>query len=369
MIHLFSNVFLSTDASMSAQDDNVLLSPAYADIDNNISYEEVTNSKILFWAGTLDELIEKEGDITTILNTIRNHVESSNRRVVINADQKNAVELLAIWNYHTLNDNSIQNILKQIHSSIFFYNSFTQTTRSDFATSAVDVFTYDIEQYAIDVLNKNYTIDEKFFTKIKNQHSIEKMIATYLLTGRCGDGIVNTMQKKMHHIFDSMMYDLKEVILNNITKADFRKQLSITKNYDYSNIEEFTTGNTKIAKLMFAHPMWNYKYLSDFDMVDPSKMDDQSIADIKALIKKIEKYIGNTSILGMDAEKFNRVELCNSMQPEDIKLLLEDERSSKGLENLYFNITLRSINIYIMDYIIENYDNPLLLEELVLRDY
>jgi hypothetical protein len=364
MLHLFKNIYVTTDKLIDLNYDRVVISPENGfDVLDSL---KVNNGKLYSYSKTFEDLIGEGKQYSTaiemfeFLSTI---VESKRTKIVIYCDTYSFTKIMACW-YKIIfakPDKTACKIL--LDNSVYRFQIFYKSRYSinhgnlDFTYQFnIDNFERDFDEIVIDSNSRN-----SFIKKYKKNLSVEFLLATYFsghqdLKSELKESIKILMKKDLEKYF----YELKEIFWVHMYTDRYTKHLGLNKTYDWTNYRDIENDTSKYARLMFNDRIWKSKYMEtattgkNINIEAITEKDIKDFEDYTVIAGK--HWIEEDAYLHLKSDinkmYFLKVYKENGFTDEILEKLLEMEATFENASGSFFSVDLGTVNHYLIQTLI-----------------
>lgn len=366
MLHIFGKIYLTTDEFIDHDCDKILISSVIGGSDSYSKYEEFTNSKILINEISLENVVGSSGvfkDFVDFFNFLFEEYKKTNRKIVINAEEKFFHNILWNWYKIILEDETFENVKKVVNLQIFNYKMFKENliTPKTYFVKNIDTKLPEKIEFIID--NSKIV---NFIEKIKTEIGIEFILSSYCYNGSYKKELKDKIQVLYKKSLESYMYDLRELFLLNYMNDSFAEKVKLNHRYNFDNYEKVFDDGSETTEMLFKNQVWNslvFKMPSTKGNI--LNFDEFNQNSVDALIKFIDQSELN---LNIHKKCLLNYKILNDFTDEVLNQYIDSESTNQEPEPLVLNLSLGTVNTFLVKDILKKYtNNKTKLKNLVLK--
>lgn len=365
MIHLFNKVYVSTDNLIDINLDRIVISSKYGH-QMKQSIDEVSYGVLLTHSTSLQEAIgegKQFSDWLDFFETINEYAKQSDKKFVIYCDDSSLMSLLSVWFQTILPNANKQSIKDLVNSLAFRYNAFYKGRF--FQNNGNTDYTFHLDTSLFD--SSYIEVDDaiQLSEEIKTRVGVEYMLASYLYDGKSYKHELKAALKTLiTKDLQKYLYELKEIFLVHMMTKRFTKNLSLEKEYNFSNFEEMIEEDSKFVNLFMNKNIWTYPYMSSpTSSMDRINLEAITESDVE-LFKEFTVIAGNSwgeesiyTYVKSDISKLDFLGIYKNFNDELLFKIIETESKFEHAAGSFFSIDLNTVNHYLITALLEAHDN------------
>lgn len=359
MLHLFNKVYINLDGFVDYSINRVIIS-------NNLSvYSSRTAGEVIHQVKTVDELIGADKEYKDYISFF-SKMSSEDRQIVLYLDNQSFCKIVANW-YKILFANidaiSAFNVVKSYFAKSKLIGVFDNRDYD-----GVDNFEPTFEEFklAFDSVSVSDADAKALITSFADKLSLEFLLSSYVYNKAHKAELKKTIQSLVKRHIEHMLLETKEFVYKRALKESFAKKVGI-KTYQFNNVDEIV--NDPALKVLTASNFWKSKGVTNFGSQSNINLKLITDAEIAELIK----------LLSSAASGEYDHDLLDSIPVDYIKYVRKDEMSDEDLDNFltkeknsveygWASPDMSSINIYFIDYVLDNFlESPEKLKPYSIR--
>jgi hypothetical protein len=282
MIHLLGKIYISNDKHIDQfSPKKIIISSDIGGLDSYTSYEEFTNSKILFSFKNSSSLIGSNGVFENHFKFFKylfEEYQKDQTQIILHLDNITSYEFLLNWFNILLENNSFSNLLELTDFYILYSRLYNTGSSHDkfLSSTAASLISYEkLSQDNISFLQRSITSITReeslnFINLVKEDLSLELLLNSYLYDKSYKQELKNKTSVFYKKTVDSFMYDLRDVFMLNCLDSNYMKTIGISKSYDLTNIYEIFNDESELCKLLFKSKVWNSNFFRG-ESSDPNR--------------------------------------------------------------------------------------------------
>lgn len=390
MFHLFKKVYIDFDDKISMSYDRVICSERCGGLPDSLDLSKVFLGENLGSATSLTELIgegKRFESLLEMLQLLDRRVDTYNRQVFIFCDRESyyklAIEWLKIVTPHCDKDSAWKFFKSHIFKEKNFVNSRLSASER-FSTEAETwmLMEEEFKQYwDLIVVTRNDRIKyTTFLESIITSMRIEFLLSAYLYDGRYAEEIAKAMTPLVKKDVEKFLYEHKEIILVHFLRPQFQQLLKAENGpYTFDNFYDMVEDPAPMINVMFKPEIWGDARSSMFAPTSAGSINLSAITDED--IENIKQYSLVTgavwsdeqwyTVIRSEIDKFDFIKMFRDKQyltPEDLKAIIDYEiHHQNHSAGVFYSIDLRTVNVYFVDYILQNKDNKGALKPLAFE--
>jgi len=376
MIHLLGKIYISNDKHIDQfSPKKIIISSDIGGLDSYASYEEFTNSKILFSFKNSSSLIGKNGVFENHFKFFKylfEEYQKDGTQIILHLDNITSYEFLLNW-FNILLENNLFSNLLELTDFYILYNRLYNTGSSHnkfLSGTAASLISYEkLSQDDISFLQGSITPSTReeslnFLNLVKGDLSLELLLNSYLYDKSYKQELKNKTSIFYKKTVDSFMYDLRDIFMLNCLDSNYMKTIGINKTYDLTNIYEIFNDESELCNLLFKSKVWNSNFFRG-QSSDPNRgmfnSTNFSSKESEELIRIVDIFRNSNPSKTSNTFTFARkvFEMYNMVSPDFSDEILDqliNEESNQNHEGLVYSSTIGySANLMFIKLILTKY--------------
>jgi hypothetical protein len=332
MFHLFNKVYVVSDSLIDINFDRVVLSEKYG-IKMSEQLDKVSYGELLMYADKFANLGKSFDDFIKALNE---HSSKTNKNVLVYVDDKTFIELTSNW---------LIRLFKNMDASTawFVVDSYLKKTkknqswRNNHSSSQVELYK-DVSETEFKKVFGGLNINkvDAVYTTIREQISLEFLIASYKYDGSNLPQLIVSLEKILKRTLQEILLEIKHTVYKNQHKPNFN-----------ISFDETFFGNSTLYK---SELLGKVGEASNVDIINSSEEDIKKFKDIaKQVYMNWDKFSENSPII----KKLDLLDLLRGgLTKEEVDKVLQMEKEDTSNSRVYPSSDEEHINIYLLDHVL-----------------
>ena len=352
MLHLLKKVYLTSDRIIDVNLDRVVISKEYG-FDTLESISANGGELIAKGFAVQDVVGEEKGftDLTDLFDALAKHCNNSGKKVIIYADDESFIEIIAYF-YKLIFKNIDKANCKLLTENML--TKFYMFQQARFITSNTPMSSFKIDTSSFETAFDSATVVKRseFINTYLKDLSVEALLATYLNNGQAKEELKSSVKVLLAKDLEKYLYELKEIFLIHFLNKKFTDHLSLEKDYNWANLQDFLNDSSKFGELFFNERIWNSKIMYTPSSGKNIKVDAITTADIENF-KEFTTIAGSVwndesvySNVKSDVSKLDFLGIYTDFTDELLDKLIETESTFEHAAGSFFSIDLETVNHY-----------------------
>jgi hypothetical protein len=333
MLHLFDKVYITSDAVLSINLDRVVISENYG-VQMLEALDRVAYGELISYGTSVNSLLENSS-FSQLIDTIKAKGQTSNKRIVIFADDLNFSKFLSIW-FKSIFANISADAAWSIISQYIEKEKFLNNSRLPGANTSQELFPLVTQEQ---FLNEFTTAAGHTLNDMTASLSFEILLANYRANSTYKAELKSSIKKILSRSLSELAIEVKYSYVKNFKKPTYP---SIAKDNDF-----FTNSTVypsiDLGRVSTANNSVNLITSSDSDIVKFKNISTE-------LLLNWEQFIPQAAIFTLLAfiDKLRQ----DNFTDADLETLINYEKTSLGTTRFYSSADEETINIYFLDYVL-----------------
>jgi hypothetical protein len=329
MLYLFNKVYIASDSIIDINFDRVVISEKYG-IQMYGALDQIVSGTLIAHGKNLEDIL-KDISYSTLVDNLNNHVNETNKKVIIYADDVNFSKFMATW-FKSIFKSPTANSSWNILNSYIEKEKIMKNWRYASVSSNLSIFSQITKENFI----RHYNSSETYSLNVDNL-SFESLLATYLASGEKREEFKNAVVNILNRSMQELVLEIKHTYIKNYKKTNF---IDLDVDIDF-----FTKSSL--------YPSESLGRVSSQPYVNISGASQEDIDKFKLIATKIltewdEFEPSSTVISRISLIDYVRAELTD----QQLNYLIDFEKTGLSNNRLYSSADEEKINIYFLDYIL-----------------
>lgn len=329
MLYLFNKVYIASDSIIDINFDRVVISQKYG-IQMYGALDQIVSGNLIAHGKNLEDIL-KDLNYETLINNLNSHVNKTNKKVIIYADDVNFSKFMATW-FKSIFKSPTANASWNILNSYIEKEKIMKNWRYASISSNTPIFSQITKENFI----RHYNSSEIYSLNVDNL-SFESLLATYLASGENREEFKNALVNILDRSMQELVLEIKHTYIKNYKKSNF---IDLDVDLDF-----FTK-----SSLYPSEPLGRVSSESCVNILEASQEDIDKFESIA--VKILTEWDGfeasSTVVSRVSLIDYIRTGLNN----EQINYLINFEKTGLSNNRLYSSADEERINIYFLDYIL-----------------
>lgn len=359
-MHLFKKTYIQIDSFIDAGNDRIVISNKFGVKDPY----KASAGKVYFQVKNLIDLVGRDVSFNNLLHFfefLSSENDTTDRPIVIYLDQDAFTKVVAAWFKIIFAEISAPDAWNLVKSFYIRSKLLGGTSVTDFITyqnaeiKYVD-FEREFNAYEIDEPRaKQFAIDNA--TKL----SLEYLLSSYAYDGSFKPELKKAVKYMMNRQFEQAIIETKYTIYRKIMKQSLKSKLGL-QDYTLDNLE--TIVSDPVIKLLVDSSFCHFEGVSTIgknSAIDLKNISDADITSLDDLMNDVYPELEYKEYFVDYLKYIRKADLTDA----ELKKILNNETTTD--EPFWSTVDLENINIYFVEYVLQNLDNKDILKPYVIR--
>lgn len=359
MIHLFKNVYLTSDSTINHNLQRVVVGNKIA---QEMLHEAASNDKTLLFVA--HDCQAMPGIFKSLL--------SLDQKIVVYVSKELFLDVLLLWLSNVLTNASSKSLWILSRALIFRYIVFSNNRSNNIdqiETNLEYKYTITEVEESLDRIKSCKFDTNDFYSSV----GVEFLLASYLYDGRFKQELKDSMVTLIRKDLIKYMHEIKEIFLVHLMTTNFTHHLRLSKKFTLEDFENIVDDDSDFAKLFTTDRIWpntfttmNLRGDSKIKLTNITNKDIELFKEFTILAgQRWEEESVYTNIKS-DISKLDFLDIFRNFTDEMLDRIIEVESTMNHSAGSFFSIDLGTVNHYIIAYLLENRHNKDVLKEYTL---
>lgn len=361
MIHLFKNVYVTTDRYIDMNINRIVIS---AEFGFPMAEALPALGKLCAVGHNVNEVVGEGGAYATwadLFSDANKMVGATNQKFIIYADDEALSYVLFVWFKSLLPNADKQAVMNLVHTTLFRVNVFNKgmtlaktSNQPDYKTDIVVVDSYDSAP----------VFDIHSIPGVQQETGIEYLLASYLYNGSMKNELKASMMPLIKKDLETYLYEIKEIFFVHFMTPRFASKLGLAKTYTMANIADILTDVTKFPTLFLNDRIWGYKYMTSgsahgnnvvLTAITPT--DVAAIKEFTILAGEAWDEVSIYTYVKTDINKLDFIGVLTDFTDSLLNAIIDVESTYQHSAGMFFSVTLQTVNHYLITELLTAYKN------------